>query len=153
MYIYRNKSRFYVSPWGDYLPAGAMIARYEGATKIVVQNSPRSDVDPFNTLVDGFELDDPAKISWIYEIEPPPLGNNTKFFEVVGRKDEDGYGNVGGTSDGLPDDSLFRIDVTTGIPYIYNADTGLYYPLRVTGPDGNVYLEVGQVGVPISQLS
>ena len=153
MKIYEAKSRFFVSPLKRYLPAGAYVARYESVTKITIVDSPRSDVDPFNTLVDGFEIDDPAKVTWIYELEPPPLGTNNAFFKLIGQKDEDEFGNTGASADGLPPNSLFRINTTTGVPYFYNADTDLYYPVRLTGPEGGVYMEVGQSGVPEGDLS
>lgn len=153
MKIYETKSRFFVSPLERYLPKGSYVARYENVTRIIIVDEPRSDLDPFNTLVDGFEYDDPAQVTWIYEIEPPPLGTRNNFFKLVGQKDEDPYGNVGSTGDGLPNASHLRIDTVTGVPYVYNADTDLYYPLRATGPDGNVYLEVGQNGIPKSSIN
>jgi len=147
MYIYRNNARFFVSSLEKYLPAGAIVARYENATKLTIVESPRSDVDPFNTLVDGFELDDPALVTWIYEIEPPPLGTNTTFFTVTGQEDEDNFGNVG-SGGGLPAYSKLKIARPSGVPHIQNDGTGLWHPLRIVGPDGNVYLEIGQNGVP-----
>ncbi len=153
MKIYETKKRFFVSPLERYLPEGAIVARYESVTRIVIVDEPRSDLDPFNTLVDGFEYSDPEQVTWIYELEPPPLGTNNVFFTLIASKYEDEFGNVGGSGDGLPDVSHLRIDTVTGVPYVFNADTNLYYPLRVTGPDGNVYLEIGQNGVAKSAIN
>jgi len=153
MKIYEAKSRFFVSPLKRYIPAGAFVARYENITKIVIVDDPRSDLDPFNTLVDGFEYDDPAFVTWIYELEPPPLGTNNNFFRLIGQKDEDEFGNTGATGDGLPPASALRIDTVTGQVYIFNAGENLYYPLRISGPDGNVYIEIGQDGVPEGDIN
>lgn len=153
MKIYEAKLRFFVSPLKRYLPQGAFVARYENITKITIVDSPRSDVDPFNTLTDGFEIDDPSKVTWIYELEPAPLGDNDTFFTLTGSKDEDEFGNTGATGDGLPDVSKLRIDTVTGVIYLKNDTTNLFYPLRITGSDGNAYLEVGQNGVTASSIN
>jgi len=145
MKIYRAKQRFFCTPLKRYIPAGALIGRYENATKITLQDSPQSDQDPFSTLIDGFVFDDPNCVTWIYYVDPPPLGTNTEFFEVLDSKDEDQFGNVSATSDGLPDNSKLKIHA--GIPYLFNTDTNRWHAFRASGPAGNVTLEIDQNGV------
>ncbi len=147
MKIYENKSRFFCTPLKRYIPEGALVARYENATKIVIIDAPRTDVDPFNQLVDGFEFDNPKEVTWLYGVEPPPLGDDTTQFTLIGQKDEDEFGNTGATDDGLPPNSQLRIGLITGGMYLQNVDTLLFHPLRITGPDGSVSLQVGQNGV------
>ena len=146
MRAYRCKSRFFCSPLKRYIPKDAIFGRYENITKLVMNDNPSTTQDPFGQLVDGIEYDDPGDVTWIYAIEPPPLGTNNTYFEDLGRKDEDEFGNVAGTADGLPSNSKLKIDVTSGVMYIQNVDTLLWHPLRITGPDGNAYLEIGQNG-------
>ena len=147
MKIYRNKRTFFCTPLKKYLPAGAMIARYENATKIVVQDSPESDTNPFNIVADGIQYDDARYVTWLWAVEPPPLGTNTKMFDVVGSKDEDDYGNVSATADGLPVNSELRIRASDGMPFMKSVTNGLWYPIRLSGTDGNVVLQIGQTGV------
>jgi len=145
MRIYRCKRRFFCTPLKRYVPVGTVFGRYQNITKLVMNDNPSTEVDVFQTLVDGFEYDDPSKVSWIYAIEPAPLGDNDDYFDDLGEKDEDDFGNVAGTSDVLPSNSKLKID-SDGVMFLQNVDTGLWHPLRVTGTDGNVYLEVGQNG-------
>lgn len=147
MKIYRSKQRFFCTPIKRYIPVGALIGRYENATRIVLQDAPQSDQDPFITLIDGFVFDDPSTVTWLYSIEPPPLGTNTSFFDLVDSKDEDQFGNVSGTADGLPAHSELRI--VNNIPYLYNLTTGKWNAIRVSGNDGNVSLDIDQQGVVI----
>ncbi len=147
MKIYRCIQRFFCTPLKRYIPVGALIGRYENAARIVLQDAPQSDQDPFSTLTDGFVFDDPASVTWLYHVEPAPLGTNSTFFEVVESKDEDDFGNVSGTSDGLPAHSELRI--VNNIPYLYNITTGKWNAIRVSGPDGNVSLDIDQTGVVI----
>jgi len=147
MRVYRCKSRFFCTPLKRYVPAGALFGRYENITKLVMNDNPSTEEDPFGQLVDGFEYDDPAQVTWIYAVEPPPLGTTNSVFTDLGKKDEDEFGNVAGTADGLPENSKLKIDVTTGAMYIQNVTTELWHQIRVTGPDGNVYLEIAQDGV------
>lgn len=147
MKIYRCKKRFFCTPLKRYIPINALIGRYENATKFVLQDSPQSDQDPFNTLMDGFVFSDPSDVSWIYAIEPSPLGTNETFFDVIDSKDEDEFGNVSGTSDGLPVAS--KLKIVNDIPYLYNPTTGKWNAIRVSGVDGNVSLDIDQTGVVI----
>lgn len=147
MKIYRCKLRFFCTPLKRYLPVNALIGRYENAARIVLQDAPQSDQDPFTTLLDGFVFDSPAEVSWLYAIEPPPLGSNTDFFTLVDSKDEDQFGNVSGTSDGLP--VLSKLKIVSDVPYLYNPTTGKWNAIQVSGPDGNVSLDIDQTGVNI----
>lgn len=154
MKVYRVKATFFCAPLKRYLPVGALLGRYENAVRLVIQNAPRSDQDLFTTLVDGIVYDSPKQASWLYGIEPPPLGNDTRFMTLVASKSEDGFGNVGNaTSDGLPVNSEFRVQMSTGQAYMFNPVTGLYYHFRLRGEAGSVYMEVGQVGVPKEDLN
>jgi hypothetical protein len=146
MKVYRCKKRFFCTPLKRYLPVGALIARYENAARIVLSEAPQSDQDVFNVLVDGFVYDDPKTVSWLYSVEPPPLGHDSRYFVVVGSKDEDQFGNVSGTSDGLPSNSKLKIDVSDGTIYLQSVTNGLWYPVRLSGVDGSVAIEVGQIG-------
>jgi hypothetical protein len=145
MKIYRSLQRFFCTPLKRYIPQGALLGRYENATRIVLQDAPQSDQDPFITLIDGFVFDDPTTVSWLYHIEPPPLGTNTTFFELLDSKTEDSFGNVSVTEDGLPAGSKLKIH--NNIPYLWNITTGKWHAIRVSGPDGNVSLDIDQNGV------
>jgi hypothetical protein len=147
MRVYRTKRRFFCTPLARYVPAGALFARYENVVKLVMNDNPVSDVDPFNQLVDGFVYVEPAQVTWIYAIEPPPLGTDNSYFTDLGAKTEDEFGNVGATDDGLPTNSALRI-ATDGTMYVQNATTSLWHALRANGPDGSAYLELAQNGVP-----
>jgi hypothetical protein len=147
MRAYRCKKRFFCQPLKRYVPQGAVFGRYENVVKLVMNDNPVSDVDPFNQLVDGFVYVNPDEVTWIYALEPPPLGTRNDYFTDIAAKDEDEFGNVGATSDGLPSNSQLRI-ATDGTMYLQNATTSLWHPLRANGPDGSVYLELGQNGVP-----
>ena len=146
MKIYRCKRTFLCTPLKKYIPAGAMIARYENATRIVLQDAPASDTNPFNILADGFVYDDPSTVTWLWSVEPPPLGMNVDFFELTGSVVEDAYGNVGATPDGLPASSQLRVRVSDGQAFLRSVTNGLWYPIRVTGTDGSATLQVGQTG-------
>ena len=83
------------------------MARYENVTRIILVEAPQSDQDIiFNILTDGFIYELAQEVTWFYAIEPP---NNTVMFELIATKDEDAYGNVSGTSDGLPANSKLKI--------------------------------------------
>ena len=97
-------------------------------------------------LTDGFQYTDATKVTWLWSVEPPPLGTNTEMFELVGSKDEDDYGNVSGTPDGLPSNSTLKIRTTDGIPFMQSVTNGLWYPIRITGVDGSATMEIGQTG-------
>ena len=146
MKIYRCKRDFLCTPLKRYLPAGALMARFENATKLVIQDAPASDTNVFNILADGFQYTDATKVTWLWSVEPPPLGTNTEMFELVGSKDEDDYGNVSGTPDGLPSNSTLKIRTTDGIPFMQSVTNGLWYPIRITGVDGSATMEIGQTG-------
>jgi hypothetical protein len=146
MYIYRCTKRFLCTPLDRYIPVGAHIARYENAVRIVVDEAPRSDQDPFNVLVDGISYTDPARVTWLYGVEPAPLGsNNREWFEVIGVKDEDAYGNVSGTT-GLPENSELQID-PTGKVYLKSVTNGLFYQFQMSGVNGSAVIQVGQTGI------
>jgi hypothetical protein len=146
MKIYRCKRTFFCTPLKKYIPTGAMIARYENATRIVLQDAPASDTNPFNILADGFVYDDPSTVTWLWAVEPPPLGTNTKVFDYVSSVTEDAYGNVGGTPDGLPVNSQLKIRVSDGQPFMRSVTNGRWYPIRLSGVDGSVTLQIGQTG-------
>jgi hypothetical protein len=139
MKIYQCTQRFFATPFKRYIPVGAYMGRYENAVRLVLQDAPQSDQDPFTTLMDGWVFDDPSQVSWFHQIESSGSVNN--FFVLIGTRDEDAFGNVTGGSSG---DGLI---VRSGIPYLKNASTGKYHEIRTNGPDGSVTLEIAQVGV------
>jgi hypothetical protein len=141
MKIYKCVQRFFCQPLKRYIPVDALVARYENAVRIVIQDAPQSDQDVYNTLVDGFVYDSPSDVTWFYHIEPPLAA----FFVLVGTKDEDAYGNVSGTADGLPVNSTLK--VVSNIAYLKNTTTSKWHSISVSGPDGNVTLDIEQVGV------
>ena len=144
MIVYRCVKRFMCSPLGRALPIGSHVARYENATRIVIDDAPRSDQDVFNILADGYVYDEPTKVTWFYGVEPPPRGtSNSGFFVRVSTAPEDNYGNVW---TGFPSNSKMQLG-TDGTVYLQNVTTSLWHPLRVNGPDGAVFLELGQNGV------
>jgi len=151
MYIYQCSRRFFCTSLERYIPVGAIIARYENAVRIVVDDAPQSDQDPFNVLVDGISYDDPAQVSWIYGVEPPPLGTSTAgWFVTIATKAEDAYGNVSANGGGgLPSNSELKVDETTGKVYLKSSTNGLFYQIRIHGVDGSAAVEVGQTGVSI----
>ena len=140
MKIYRCDQRFYCTALLKYIPVGALLARYENATRLVLQDAPQSD-NYWGILTDGFVYDSPKEVTWFYAIEPPAQ----TLFSLLDSKDEDQYGNVSGTSDGLPDNS--KLKVHAGIPYLFNLDTNRWHSFRASGPVGNVTLEIDQDGV------
>lgn len=149
MYIYRCNTRFLAGPLGRYIPVGALIARYENSTRLVIDEAPQSDLDPLNVLVDGVVYTDPAFVTWFYGMEPAPLGTSTSgVFTVVATKTEDAYGNVSATDSGLPTNSELQID-SNGKVYLKSVTNGLFYQLRVTGTDGSAELQIGQTGISL----
>lgn len=149
MYIYRCTTRFLAGPLNRYIPVGALIARYENATRLVIDEAPQSDLDPFNVLVDGVVYTDPALVTWFYGMEPAPLGTSTSgAFTVVATKEEDAYGNVSATTSGLPANSELQI-ASDGKVYLKSVTNGLFYQIRVSGTDGAANLQIGQVGVSL----
>ena len=146
MNIYRCKKTFLCTPLKKYIPAGAMVARFVNTVKIVIQDAPESNTNPFNILVDGVQYDEPSMVTWLWSIEPPPLGTNTSFFDFVSSEAEDAYGNVGSTADGLPANSQLKVRVSDGQPFMRSVTNGLWYPIRLSGVDGNVIFEIGQTG-------
>ena len=139
MKIYICTQRFFATPLKRYIPVGGLVGRYENAVRLVLQDAPQSDQDPFSTLMDGFVFDDPSQVSWFHQIESSGSINN--FFVLSGTKDEDAFGNVVGGSSG---DGII---IKGGIPYLKNATTGKYNAIRVSGPDGSVSLDIDQTGV------
>lgn len=138
MKIYQCTQRFFCTPLKRYIPVGAYIGRYENAVRLVLQDAPQSDQDPFNILIDGQVYEDPKEVTWFYVIEPPAVAS---LFILIATKDEDQFGNVTSSVSG---DILF---VKNGVPYLRNASTGKYHAIRVNGPDGAVSLEIEQIGV------
>jgi hypothetical protein len=122
-----------------YIPVGALIGRYENAARLVLQDSPQSDKNKFNILMDGQVYTDPTCVAWFYEVEPP----KANFFILIGQKDEDQFGNVTSSSSG---DTII---IQNGVPYLKNATTGLYNAIRSNGVDGAVSIEISQVGVAL----
>lgn len=96
MKIYRCTKRFLCGPIKQYLPVGALIARYENAVRLVIQDAPRSDTDIFNQIVDGIEYTNASQVSWFYAFENPVSKNKIGYFELVSSSPEDSFGNVGG---------------------------------------------------------
>ena len=139
MKIYQCTQRFFATPLKRYIPIGAYMGRYENAVRLVLQDAPQSDQDPFSTLLDGFVFDSPGEVSWFHQIESS--GSVTQFFTLIGTKDEDAFGNVTGGSSG---DGII---IKNGIPYLKNATTGKYNAIRANGVDGAVTLQIDQVGV------
>ena len=139
MKIYRCKQRFFATPLKRYIPVDALIVRYENAVRLVLQDAPQSDQDPFSTLMDGFVFDSPDQVSWFQQIVSS--GVVTEFFTLISTLYEDQFGNVTGGNSG--DGFIVR----GGVPYLKNATTGKYNAIRASGPNGNVTLEIDQVGV------
>jgi len=143
MKVYRCKQRFFCTPLKRYLPIGALVARYENVTRLIIVDAPQTDQDViFNIMTDGLIYELPKEVTWFYSIEPP---NNTVLFEYMTSKDEDAYGNVSATNDGLPANSSLKI--SGGVPFLQNVDTNKWHAFRVSGPDGNVTLDIAQNGV------
>jgi hypothetical protein len=114
-------------------------------TRLIIVDAPQSDKDIlFNILTDGFIYELAKEVTWFYVIEPP---NNTVMFDYVTSKDEDAYGNVSATSDGLPVNSMLKI--SGGVAFLQNVNTNLWHAIRVSGPDGNVTLDIAQNGTSL----
>jgi hypothetical protein len=143
MKTYQCIRRFFCQPLKRYIPTGALLARYENATRIVIQDAPQSDQNIYNILVDGIVYENPTDVAWFYSVEPP---NTVGLFVLLATKDEDAYGNVSGTADGLPSTSQFRVRVSDGQPFMKSVTNGLWYPIRLVGTDGSVTLQIGQTG-------
>jgi hypothetical protein len=90
--VYKCIRRFFATPLKRYIPVGAHICRFEELTKIVISDAPQSDLDPFDVLADGIEYDDPAEVTWLYGVEPPPLGTDTRWFETIASAPESACG-------------------------------------------------------------
>ena len=145
MKVYRCKQRFFCTPLKRYLPIGALVARYENVTRIIIVDAPQTDKDViFNIMTDGLIYELPKEVTWFYSIEPP---NNTAMFDYVTSKDEDAYGNVSATNDGLPVNSMLKI--SGGVAFLQNVNTNLWHAIRVSGPDGNVTLDIAQNGTSL----
>ena len=97
MKIYRCVKRFFATPLKRYLPVGALVCRWENVAKLVINDAPESD-DLFTILFTGQEYDDPEQVTWVYGVEPPPLGTDTEWMELVASYDEDVCGDVGGAT-------------------------------------------------------
>ena len=139
MKIYQCTQRFFATQLKRYIPIGSYMGRYENAVRLVLQDAPQSDQDPFSTLLDGFVFDSPDQVSWFHQIESS--GNITQFFTLVGTLNEDAFGNVTGGNSG--DGFIVR----SGVAYLKNATTGKYNAIRASGADGNVSLDIDQIGV------
>jgi hypothetical protein len=94
MKVYRCIKQFFCSPINQYIPVNANVARYESATRIIIDNAPRSD-NKSNFLVDGVEYDNSDQVTWFYAME-----DNSDFFVLVETRNEDDYGNVGSSDTG-----------------------------------------------------
>ena len=139
MKIYQCTQRFFATQLKRYIPVGGLIGRYENAVRLVLQDAPQSDQDMFSTLMEGFVFEDPNEVSWFRQIESS--GSVNQFFILTSTVYEDKFGNVTGGSAG---DGII---IKNGTPYLLNATTGKYNAFRVNGPDGNVTLEIDQIGV------
>jgi len=148
MYVYRCLRRFFCTPLERYIPVGAHVARYENAVRVVLDEAPQSDQDPFNVLVDGIEYAAPEEVTWLYGMEPAPLGSVSGWFTVIATKEEDAYGNVSSDGGGLPPNSELKVGETTGKVYLKSQTNGLFYQLRMSGGDGSASIQVGQTGIP-----
>ena len=146
MYVYRCSQRFLCTPLGRYIPEGAHIARYENAVRLILDDAPVSDQDPFNVIVDGVEYSNPAQVTWFYGMEPPPLGSVVGRFTVIATKDEDAYGNVSSNGGGLPSNSELKVE-SDGKVYLESVTNGLFYQIRMSGTDGSAAIEVAQTGI------
>lgn len=94
MRAYRCLSRFFCTPLERYIPANAIVARYENAIRLVINFEPAGL--PFDEVISlGQEYEKPEDVQWFYALEPPPGGTVTSHFVYVESKPEDAYGNVG----------------------------------------------------------
>jgi len=138
MKIYSCNQRFFCQPLKRYLPVGAYVARYENAVRLVIQDAPQSDQDPFNMLVDGEVYDSPALVSWFYGLEA-----NAAFFSLISTVTEDAFGNV--SMGGFTPTSKMKI--YNDIPYIQNPTDSLWYAFGIVGVPGNVTFVLSQNGI------
>lgn len=83
MEFYRSIMSFYVPEITHTIPEGALVARYENSVKLLLLDSPSDPSDIDELLTTGVPYTTPATVTWIYPIEPPPLGTDTTHFEVV----------------------------------------------------------------------
>ena len=92
MKVYRCIRRFFATPLKRYIPVGAHICRFEEITKIVISDAPQTDLDPFDQLADGIEYDNPHDVTWLYGVEPPPLGIDSRWFVTIASVPESACG-------------------------------------------------------------
>lgn len=97
MKVYKCIKRFFATPLKRYIPIDARICRWENVAKLVVSDAPESD-DLFTILFTGQEYDDPEQVTWISGVEPPPLGTDAEWMELVATYPEDDCGDVGGVT-------------------------------------------------------
>ena len=140
MKIYRCNQRFFCQPLKRYIPASAYVARYENAVRLVIQDAPQSDQDPFNVLIDGEVYDSPARVTWFYGLE-----TNSTFFSLVSSATEDAFGNV--SIGGFTANSKMKI--FNDVPYLQNPTDGLWYAFGITGVPPNVTFVLSQNGIVI----
>ena len=140
MKIYECQLRFFCQPLKRYIPVGAFIARYENATRLVVQDAQQSDQDPFNILVDGQVYDSPDTVTWFYGLE-----TNTTFFILTSTVAEDAYGNV--STGGFTPTS--KLKIYNDIPYLQNPTDNLWYAFGIVGVPPNVTFVLSQNGIVI----
>jgi hypothetical protein len=124
MKVYRCKRRFFCAPLKRYIPVDAKVCRWEKVSKIVLNVVP--EINDINNLVyTGMEYDNPQLVAWISEVEPPPLGNNETWFELIGSYEEN-------------EDGVIGADGATG-PTGPQGLIGPTGPIGLQGPQGNYY--------------
>jgi len=141
MKVYECVNRFFCGPLKQWIPVGAMFARYENITKMVVNLEPNNI--NFVLWSSGTEYTEAKDITWLYVIEPPPLGTNTKYLTLVSSLAEDPFGNI---TSALPVNGDLQIG-SDGKAYLKDETDNLFYPIRVNNLAGVVAVEVGQAGV------
>jgi hypothetical protein len=90
MLIYTVNKRFFSSALGIYIPAGAIIYRYENSTKLGLEGVPQEDSSTGITT-SKFEYDQDEKVTWFYLIE-----GDANFVTLVGTVPEDAAGGAAG---------------------------------------------------------
>ena len=148
MIVYQAVNQFFCSPLKRYMLQGAMVARYENATRLIIVFAPTGPLSLEELLKQGTEYTDYKDVTWFYGVEPPPRGTflGGQFVQTM-TVSEDPYGNViYGTT--WPTDSKLKPD-STGRPYLQNDDTGLWHMMKLTGPDGAPNLQIALNGVAV----
>jgi hypothetical protein len=99
MKLYRCTKKVFCSPINRYIPAGAIVYKYENTSKISIQAAPKTD-DKYSVELENFEFSGAEEVSWFYNSKM--FDQFFEFLKEIPNEDAAGGGIQGIGGEGFP---------------------------------------------------